>query len=149
MHTITADTVSVTSERALMELGRFFQLHADRTRNGDTAFMPMFSERIDATWHDLKTDPHAYKAFCAEHAGRSVTHLSTTGTGTVPWVTEYEETFGATLPVVWFASVDGRIDRDAYDRYLKTGAVKASWNCGPSTGDGDGSLTGPEQDTGR
>lgn len=142
MNTLTTDIVAVTERAARVELGRFFRLHADRIRQGNRAFLPMFSERIDAAWHQLTADPAAYAAFCAEHAGAPVTHVSTMGKGAVPWIAEYEERFGM-LPVVWFASASGTIDQAAYDLYREHGRVEASWNCGP--GGGDDSVTPPEQ----
>ncbi|WP_372412082.1 hypothetical protein [Streptomyces luteireticuli] len=141
MSTITTtDVESATERQALAELGKFFQLHADRTAAGDTSLMPMFSGRIDAAWHRLNDDPQACAQFCTDHAGRQVTHVSTLGRGFVQWTSDYEARFGA-LPVIWFAAATGSINQAAYELYRSTGRVEASWNCGPGGGDGDGSVT--------
>lgn len=75
-------------------------------------------------------DDNKYIRFCAEAAGVYVEHAPGQGTSEIKWVQRYENTYGR-LPQVWFTRDDGTFDSEGYDKYLKTGVMIASWDCGP------------------
>ncbi|MGW7446469.1 hypothetical protein [Kitasatospora sp. NPDC054795] len=129
-------TTSTTSGVELDELGRFFTVAARRIDAGQTA-PEMFSAAIDAAWHRLAADPAAHQAFTLRHAGRTLVHVESSGTGVVSWVSAYEEAYGP-LPEVWFTDADGTVNAEALARYRESGEVRAEWNCSPEPGDGDG-----------
>jgi hypothetical protein len=126
-------TTTVKPSLELDELGKFFTIAARQIDSGQAA-PEMFSAAIDATWHQLLTDPAAHEAFAIQHAGRKLTHVEGKGSGFVSWVSAYEEAYGA-LPAIWFTDADGRANTEALARYRETGQVWAEWDCGPVEGD--------------
>ncbi|MFJ6771594.1 hypothetical protein ACIQOV_11610 [Kitasatospora sp. NPDC091257] len=129
--------MSITTESGveLDELGKFFTVTARRIDAGEVA-PEMFSAAIDAAWHRLATDPAAHQAFTLRHAGRTLAHVESAGSGFISWVGAYEEAYGP-LPEVWFTDADGMVNAEALARYRETGEVWAEWNCSPEPGDGD------------
>jgi hypothetical protein len=123
-------TAGTTAVEAREELGKFFALAAMAGHKPG-----MFSRFIDEEWHRL-AETLEYIAFCERTAAGVVRHDPTCGEGVVTWVDSYHERHGP-LPVVWFADEAGVVDTAAYDAYLATRTVRASWNCTADTG-GDG-----------
>ena len=112
---------------ARTELARFLAL-ADELDSG----LPMFSEFVDAAWHDLVADAEGYARFCAGAGVPAVEHVSgmTEGPARIGWVADYERRWGA-LPVAWFADASGTVDTTAAAAYHRAGTVTASWDCTP------------------
>ncbi|MFF2352340.1 hypothetical protein ACFVVL_21460 [Kitasatospora sp. NPDC058115] len=119
----------------LDELGKFFTIAARRIDAAQAA-PEMFSGAIDAAWHRLTEDPAAYHALTIQHAGRTLVHVESAGTGFISWVDVYEEAYGP-LPAIWFTNADGTVNTKSLTRYRESGEVWAEWNCSPAPGDGD------------
>ncbi|KZL16598.1 hypothetical protein PsAD2_03417 [Pseudovibrio axinellae] len=88
----------------------------------------MFSEFIDAAWHELLENQKEYEKFSISSCGFIVPHTEGSGKGTVNFVEAYEREFGP-LPDLWFASISGDINVGALSHYRDTGEVVASWTC--------------------
>lgn len=116
---------------ALTELARFFAVAAD----SDQA-CPMFSTCIDQAWHALLSTPDSYAQFSRDACGEILGHRVSWGEGQIPWVSNYETRFGK-LPALWFADATGTVDQTAYATYCATGEVFHSWDCNPTTNEGD------------
>jgi hypothetical protein len=122
---------AITPAAVKAELGKFLSLAGMLGHP-----LQMFSELIDAEWHRLLDDPDTYEAFCAAHDAQPLGHAETVGHGEIRWISDYCREFGD-LPPVWFANSRGVVDQASYDRYRRTGAVIASWDCSPTTGGPD------------
>ena len=123
-------TAILDKSDAQAELGKFLKL-ADELGPG----LKMFSTFIDMEWHQLVGDRAAYAQFCAtsgttvwEHKPNEAPVISK-----IEWVPDYESRWGD-LPPAWFADETGVVDDDAYQDYLDSHEVVASWDCSPSTG---------------
>lgn len=124
--------MSPTQSPERVELGKFFEVSTREFEAGNSA-PEMFSTAIDAEWHRLLGYAE-YAEFSTRHTGQVIGHVSSYGTGRVSWICTYEEMFGP-LPDIWFTDADGKVDREAADRYRATGEVWAEWNCSPTPGD--------------
>ncbi|MEN9405179.1 MAG: hypothetical protein RLY47_138 [Candidatus Parcubacteria bacterium] len=113
---------------ASAELSRFFQVAHQFQAEGLSAPMP--AGFMDEHWHGLLKDEKTYTAFCVDVVGVPVKHVSLKGEGRLPWVAAYEARFGKLDPV-WFTDSSGKLDHEAYQRYLDSGEVIASWDCEP------------------
>lgn len=119
-----------TSKHALVELGRFFETALEfQQTTGKTALMP--SCLVDRAWHDMMNEPPEYEAFSMRTCGMEVEHQETKGEGEIEWVELYYSKFGP-LSTAWFISPSGDFDRRRHEEYLKTGVLKAAWDCGPA-----------------
>ncbi len=126
---------AASNPEALTELGRFFALSVELNQP-----LTMFSEYIDDAWHSLMEEPERYREFCIDVVGRAVGHNPSGANNPmvdVEWLPEYEAKYGR-LPASWFADIDGNVDDQLYQTYIKTGEIRASWACNPSTGTSDG-----------
>tara|TARA_Y100001960_G_C14776107_1_gene883242 strand:+ start:2354 stop:2788 length:435 start_codon:yes stop_codon:yes gene_type:complete len=117
------------------ELKKFFYIAAIHNEDfGENIKMP--SCVIDSYWHDLLKNKEGYKQFSLDACGKELKHKKDKGEGILSWVETYERIFGK-LPDVWFIAPNGEFQEDVYRSYIKTGVVKMSWDCEPTTGDKD------------
>lgn len=112
---------------AQRELQKFFALTAKAI---DTDEMKMPRGIVDSAWHSLQLDSSEYIRFCAESAGTYVEHVQGSGCTEMLWVTRYEAEYGP-LDELWFTDENGELNKAAYDEYVRSGKMIASWDCGP------------------
>ena len=118
--------INESRKEAQQELAKFFQLTAE---NPDEMLMPRCL--VDHAWHELMEDADRYETFCMESVGmREIGHNPGGGYAKIRWVERYEEKHGK-LNKVWFTSEDGSFNQSAYEEYLNSGELIASWDCGP------------------
>jgi hypothetical protein len=115
-------------EVARLELAKFFALAMDAPSPPQ-----MFSQFIDNLWHSMLEGKATedYVDFSVAACGAIIEHVPLSGEGEVTWVTAYHAKFGQDLPKEWFCNRDGVLDDAAYNEYLRTGDVVASWDCTP------------------
>ncbi|MBB6170064.1 hypothetical protein HNR23_000124 [Nocardiopsis mwathae] len=143
----------MTPEIARTELAKFFVI-ADLASESPE----MFSAYIDAEWHRM-LGTKEYRALYRDAVGHSVGHVSAPGSGTPSWLGLYHERYG-TLPCVWFADKNGAVDRELYGRYLRNRGGRlhsddapaevpliVTWDCQPTTNDGDDFQTASPPET--
>jgi hypothetical protein len=114
---------------ALEELKRFFQIAMILQATSKMTGMP--SCYLDTLWHQLLENPAEYETFCLDAVGVHLDHLPYNGEGILDWVPLYHSMFGI-MPPIWFTDLEGNFSATAYDEYVETGVVKASWDCGPA-----------------
>ena len=114
-------------QKAKAELAKVFNMSAQGIE------IEMFSMAIDAVWHEMLQEPENYKKFCIESCGGLVGHQETKGYGIMTFVESYEARFGK-LDNIWFIDQHGVFNHEAWEQYLETGLVEASWKCGPTHG---------------
>lgn len=110
-------------------------------------FMEMFSPFVDEFWHRIIIE-NRFSDFCKQHSLMFVTHKENKGEGVIPWVEKYQEKYG-TLPDLWFANKDGKVDLVASETYNRTGVVRACWDCHPYAEDNKRKLDLPPEPTPR
>ncbi|HDS2562922.1 TPA: hypothetical protein QHU55_002537 [Klebsiella aerogenes] len=88
----------------------------------------MFSRAIDSVWHSLLESRNEYNAFSIAACGTIIGHRGGHKNGVVNFIESYERRWGE-LPNIWFVDENGYFDKDAYQEYIGTGIVQASWNC--------------------
>lgn len=122
-------TAVVAQGRKRDELKRFLELFA---QSGGEETFGMFSEYIDAEWHQWQADDgRGFDEWCGQNLGVQVDHVETKERGTVTWVEAYHRRWGRLSPE-WFADSNGQIDNKQYDEYLQRGVVTAGgWDCTP------------------
>lgn len=121
-HSLSAEQVELARD----ELRKVFRLAAENI------YIEMFSEGIDAVWHQMLEDESSYEAFSmAATDGLIIGHAPTTGAGTVQFIESYERRYGK-LPRIWFYNAEGQFDQAGYDQYLQTGNVISRWICTPT-----------------
>lgn len=114
----------ISNSAARNELSKFFALAVKTQRS-----LEMWSEFIDEEWHQFQHQPE-FESFCKSACGKRIEHVETAGRGDIPWIADYEATFGP-LPEIWFKDKNGVTDMALFDLYQHTGRVYASWDCGP------------------
>ncbi|RKL64946.1 hypothetical protein CR203_23345 [Salipaludibacillus neizhouensis] len=117
---------AVLEKSAKDEINKFFTLSIENVPN-----LSMMSEFIDSVWHDMLKDESEYKEYCESNFGKVIGHTTTQGEGEISWIKDYEAKYGLLSPL-WFTNKNGFFDQKAYQSYLDTGIVKASWDCTPS-----------------
>lgn len=125
------ETIVIDQAAAEQELAKFFALSQELN-----APLTMFSDYVDKRWHELMEDAEVYEQFCLSACGKVLGHVPSGQSNpivVVEWIEQYESRHGY-LPHVWFANEAGEFQDDAYQDYVDSHTIVASWKCNPSTG---------------
>jgi hypothetical protein len=117
---------TITDNNVARELDRYLLLCSEMGPG-----LSMFSERIDAAWHQRLEMPDEYESSCLSLGIAPIGHVSAeeaTLPSTLDWVNTYEARWGP-LPEQWFADAEGRVDGVARQAYLSSRSVASTGCC--------------------